>query len=256
MLDWSVPWLALWAGLGHQIDKKIAINPAAGCTHPELLNGFIDSSFQVQFVEQTELPEGEAYEAFIYRTRQVPTRDNLHDFFNGLCWLQFPHTKRRLNQLQFRQISQAGVGATRGPVRDAITVLDENGALLCAPDALWQALLAKDWQRLFVTERALWQQARLVLIGHALLEKLLQPRKNLVAHVYHLKMPKNQTTKTQTTSEFMVNWDALLAADLNASKLAGKPFAPLPVLGVPGWWAANEDPAFYEDAAVFRRQRG
>jgi hypothetical protein len=24
------------------------------------------------------------------------------------------------------------------------------------------------------------------------------------------------------------------------------------VLGVPGWWPANQDPAFYRDAAVFR----
>ena len=30
-------------------------------------------------------------------------------------------------------------------------------------------------------------------------------------------------------------------------------FAPLPVLGVPGWWPANESPAFYDDATVFRQ---
>jgi len=46
--------------------------------------------------------------------------------------------------------------------------------------------------------------------------------------------------------------DAWMAADLSADKLAGKPFAHLPVLGVPGWWAANENPAFYDDASVFR----
>jgi hypothetical protein len=34
--------------------------------------------------------------------------------------------------------------------------------------------------------------------------------------------------------------------------LATKPFAHLPVLGVPGWWRANQDPAFYADASVFR----
>ena len=32
-------------------------------------------------------------------------------------------------------------------------------------------------------------------------------------------------------------------------------FAPLPVLGVPGWWPANESPAFYADATVFRPGR-
>jgi len=33
----------------------------------------------------------------------------------------------------------------------------------------------------------------------------------------------------------------------------GRPFVPLPVLGVPGWWPANDDLAFYDDPAVFRR---
>ena len=27
---------------------------------------------------------------------------------------------------------------------------------------------------------------------------------------------------------------------------------PLPVLGIPGWWPANENPGFYADTAVFR----
>lgn len=51
----------------------------------------------IHFVPQPALPSGEAYEAYIFRTRQVPTRDGLHDFFNGLCWLQFPATKTWLN---------------------------------------------------------------------------------------------------------------------------------------------------------------
>ena len=125
--------------------------------------------------------------------------------------------------------------------------------------------MAKDWQRLFVTERALWKQAQLVLFGHALLEKLLQPRKNLVAHVYHLPIPldvslnlplnplSGQAVKADPNCNALNSWDALLAADLSSEKLATKPFAPLPVLGVPGWWPANEDPGFYDDARVFRR---
>ena len=39
---------------------------------------------------------------------------------------------------------------------------------------------------------------------------------------------------------------------MSAEKLASKTFAHLPVLGVPGWWQANEDPVFYADASVFR----
>ena len=49
--------------------------------------------------------------------------------------------------------------------------------------------------------------------------------------------------------------DEWLAADLTADRLAAKPFAPLPLLGVPGWWAGNEDAGFYDDAQVFRLAR-
>ena len=50
-------------------------------------------------------------------------------------------------------------------------------------------------------------------------------------------------------------WDAWLAASLSADALRQKPFTPLPVLGVPGWWQDNQDPAFYGDAGVFRPRR-
>jgi len=46
--------------------------------------------------------------------------------------------------------------------------------------------VAKDWQRLFVDLRPLWCQAHLVLFGHALLEKLVVPRKSITAHVYRV----------------------------------------------------------------------
>jgi hypothetical protein len=172
----------------------------------------------------------------------VPTREGLHDFFNGLCWHQFPLTKRRLNQLHMAQIAQTGIAPVRGPARDGLTVFDENAAFLQAPDALWNALLAKDWQRCFVELRPLWREAHLVLFGHALLEKLVSPRKGITAHVY----------RAQAAINSVASMDAWVANDVSADKLAAKPFAHLPVLGVPGWWPANEDPLFYADASVFR----
>ena len=210
----------------------------------QVLNSAVPSA-PVQFVPQSALLAGEAYEAFIYRTGQVPTRDGLHDFFNGLCWLHFPLTKRRLNQLQAAQIAESGIQPVRGPARDGLTVFDENAAFFQGPDALWDALAAKDWQSLFVTLRPLWAQARLVLFGHALLEKLVSPRKPITAHVY----------RAQAATNSIADLDAWMAADLSAEKLATKPFAHLPVLGVPGWWPANEDPSFYADASVFRAPR-
>ncbi len=186
------------------------------------------------------------YEQFIFEQQRVPTRDNLHDFFNGLIWLHWAQAKRRLNAWQAGAIARDGTGATRGPLRDAITVLDENGAVLCAPPALAGALAARQWQRAFVELRPLWQQAQLLLFGHALLEKLVFPRKSITAHVLQAPVAING----------IADADCWLAVRLGAQTLAAKPFSPVPVLGVPGWWAGNERPGFYEDPLVFRPLRG
>ena len=192
----------------------------------------------LQFVPQPDLPEGEAYEAFIARTACVPTRDNLHDLFNGLVWLKFPQLKRRLNELQAQQLAQQGVQSTRGAVRDALTLFDENAAVLQAPEVLCQALRDRDWHALFVTHRDAWVDACLTLIGHALMEKLTQPRKAITAHVWLI--PQH------------CDLQAHLLEVLTPKLLASKPHWPLPVLGVPGWWAANEVADFYDDEQVFR----
>lgn len=231
MIDWRAPWLAHY--------KATALE-FSGSDVAEALNAATGSP--VLFVSQSNLPDGQAYEQFISDTQTVPTRDNLHDFFNGLCWLTFPQTKTKLNQLQAAQLALDGVQQTRGPVRDALTLFDENAAFLLAPQPLWDALIARDWQRLFVELRPMWKDAQLVLFGHALLEKLVNPRKPITAHVY----------QAQPAIDSIAELDAWIAADITADKLASKPFAPLPVLGVPGWWAENEKLSFYEDILVFR----
>lgn len=237
-MDQHAPWLAplqpalgaawsAWQG-GAAVAEALNAQPAA-VTGPVQLD-----AGPLCFVPQSALPAGEAYEAFIHRSACVPTRDNLHDFFNGLVWLAQPSLKRRLNALQVAELASHGVGSRRGALRDALTLFDENGALLQAPPPLWQALRQRDWQALFITHRALWAEARLTIVGHALLEQLATaPRKPLTAHVLR----------------------ADLALALDGPGWAAKPFCPLPVLGVPGWWAANAQAGFYDDSAVFRPAR-
>ena len=240
-IDWSAPWLAPWRNQGQPVAQQLQHDTAVH----RALQAAAPPALPVGFVPQSELPEGTAYEQYIWDTRRVPTRDNLHDFFNGLVWQQFPLTKRRLNELQARAIAADGVQAVRGPLRDALTVFDENGAVLRAPPALWEALRARDWQRLFIDLRPLWAQTRLVLFGHALLEKLVFPRNPIVAHVFHAPVAMNS----------IADMDSWLADQMDASAWSTKPFTPLPVLGVPGWWPANEAPGFYDDAQVFRPLR-
>ena len=245
--DAGRPWLAPYAPRVAAMAARLA----RGESVASLLSGedaptALDAG-PLRFVAAGAAPADEAYEAFIFRTALVPTRDNLHDFFNGLVWLHFPRAKRRLNALQAAEIGRIGVGPRRGPLRDALTLFDENGAVLDAPPALWDALLARDWQRLFVSGRALWREARLLVFGHALLEQLAAaPRKPLTAHV--LRAPGRGPA-------IAIDDGAIEAALQQPEHLAAKPFAPLPVLGVPGWWPGNEAGDFYADAQVFRPPR-
>lgn len=234
-VDWHRPWLERLKAYGRSADDAVA----GGAPVHEALNA---ANTAIRFVAQSALPPGIPYEQFIFDTGTVPTRDNAHDFFNGLCWVTFPQTKKKLNELQAAEIARAGVQNVRGPVRDALTLFDENAAFLMAPQAIWDALEARDWKRLFVDLRPLWTEAQLVLFGHALLEKLLIPRKPITAHVY-LARPVGGS---------IPELDAWVAASLGADRLAGKPFLPLPVLGVPGWWPESENFSFYDDSFVFR----
>jgi hypothetical protein len=227
-IDWGRPWLAPLREIGVPVLSRLA----AGASVAQALNAALPSA--VRFVAQSGLPGGEPYEAFIARTLTVPTRDNLHDLFNGLVWLRHPALKRRLNALQAQAIEAHGIGPTRGPVRDALTLFDEYGALwLAAPASMQAALAARDWAGLFIGQRMCWPGAELEIFGHALLEQLATaPRKALTARVL--------------TAD-PLHWPA--------SAWAAKPFMPIPVLGVPGWWPANDAPDFYADDRVFRPRR-
>jgi hypothetical protein len=237
-IDWNAPWLADWRAVGEPIAQRVG----AGCPQSQALSEV--GLAPVGFVPQADLPEGQAYEDFIYARGQVPTREGLHDFFNALCWMHFPLAKKRLNQLQAAEIARAGVGQVRGPVRDAATVFDENALLIQAPDGVWDALAAHRWQDAMVAWRAQWAHVRLWTFGHAALEKLVQPYKSITVHLWRVPHAVDAA-----------GLDVWLAQDLTTEKLATKPFSPLPVLGVPGWWAPNEAPDFYEDVGVFRPRR-
>ena len=270
-IDWQAPWFVPWAALG----QPVCVAVLSGHSVAQALNHAAQRLRRADlcFVPQSELPKGRAYEAFIHAQQHIPTRDNLHDFFNGLCWLRFGRSKRRLNQLQAQEIASQGVGQARGALRDALTVFDENAVLLQAPDGLWQALSARDWPSLFVQQRHQWAQAHVEVFGHALLEKLVQPYVAITGHAWRVQtapapiapmagpnahaVPAPMLTHTQGAAHADADstLDAWLCEGLQEDHLRRKAFAPLPVLGVPGWWSANQDPSFYAQTQVFRAAR-
>lgn len=244
-IAWDAPWFRLVAAHGR------GVRTLAGL--PATLNGLgsptqIANGRPVRFIPQAGLPTGCAYEAHIAATGEVPTRENLHDLFNALVWHACPRTKVMLNTRQAQVIGRAGVGAVRGPVRDAATLFDENGLLLVTEDAgLIAALRGHDWHEAFVIRRAAWGgQAVAWVFGHALMEKLIQPWKRITAHAWHVALPAGAD---------LAAIDAATADSLMGGLRGPDAFLPLPVLGIPGWWPGNAVPGFYEDTAVFRPAR-
>lgn len=258
-IDWTAPWLLPYREMGQIL--------VASANWREDLNRFARRAdirnFQglpLQFIAQEALPEGVPYEAHIGVTGQVPTRENLHDFFNGLVWLHFPRTKARLNQLQFEQMhrqatpgdgSQYRIGNTRGKLRDAATIFDENAALLLSPKrSLPQLLRQHQWNEAFVQRREEFlSDCTVLLFGHALMEKLVAPYAAICAHCFELDLPATGQTAEPTLS----NADNLCTSSLDDSLATGD-FFPVPVLGFPGWWP-DQNAGFYSNAAVFRPKR-
>jgi hypothetical protein len=90
-----------------------------------------------------------------------------------------------------------------------------------------------------------------LLVGHALLEKLSDPYKAICAQALPLATAGFAGVPGLSADSFVL-LDAQAAAALDPDGGFRAALAPLPLLGVPGWWPANEDPAFYNDPKVFR----
>lgn len=256
-IDWSRPWYHSVRDAVGQLSADWHFRDAYSA-YAATLGLRNHRGLPIRFVPQEALPDGTAYEAFIGATGGVPTRDNLHDFFNGLVWLSFPRIKVQLNALQAAQIARDGVGKSRGPARDAATIFDENAALLVVRDcdaghALTAALRGHRWREAFLERRASFgPDAQVWLFGHALMEKLVSPRKAITAHTRVVLADDAFFTLDHAARRAWI--DATVAQQLAQHGLSTADFTPMQALGVPGWWPA-QDEAFYGDATVFRPRR-
>lgn len=252
VIDWERPWLAPLRD--HGVALARASDWIAEASQRAAVGGLTNAFGQpLRFIPQHSLPADIAYEAHIAASGEVPTRDNLHDFFNALAWLHFPDTKRTLNALHADALRQAATPGTRGRQRDAATLFDENAALFISSDeAQLAALHAHDWHTALPQPPARFgASAEVVLFGHALIEKLVVPYKSITAHVWTLKVSADWFALP--SRQRIAQLDAQVAATI-AGGFDSRDFCHLPVLGVPGWWA-GQDRAFYDDAEVFRPLR-
>ncbi len=259
-IDWSRPWFAQVAALGVRW-QQAALRGASDQLremNADAASAVITTGRgqRLAFIPQNALPSGTAYEAHISATGCVPTRHNLHDFFNALTWFQFPGIKAALSARGSAAIDALGIGATRGGIRDALTVFDENAVLFASSNpALSAALRSFDWKTLFIDERAAWdERCEVRCFGHALLEKLVMPYKACTGHAWIVEVPPAYFTWTRASRDAFLD-DAVARALREGAGFSSRMFAPLPVLGIPGWWADNETPSFYDDASVFRSGR-
>ncbi|TDV18328.1 hypothetical protein C7408_10384 [Paraburkholderia caballeronis] len=259
-IDWTQPWFSPFARRGRRWQQAAL---AGYARYLDELNADARASARhtgrgepLSFIAQDDLPPGTAYEAHIAATGCVPTRHNLHDFFNALMWFAFPRIKAALNARQSAAIDALGVGPTRGGLRDALTLFDENAVLFaCADPRLSAALRGFEWHTLFVAGRAAWgERCEVRPFGHALLEKLIAPYRACTAHAWIVDVPADYFGWSADARDA---WLDRAVADRLAGDddLTPRRFAPLPVLGIPGWWTENEAASFYDDATVFRRGR-
>jgi hypothetical protein len=257
VIDWSRPWLASILPAAEKIlaqdDWRVALNQAASLQNLQNHRGL-----PLHFIPQEELPEGVAYESHISATGKVPTRENLHDFFNALVWLSFPQTKRQLNALQSAQIESLGIGKSRGPARDAATIFDENAAFLVLENSargheVLQCLREHQWQQAFLVHRLCFGEfVQVWSFGHALMEKLVQPYKAITAHAWVVWVEADffKLDFAQQAQQL----DSQVSTQLQSHALTTADYTPLPVLGVPTWWT-GQDQDFYADQTVFRVKR-
>jgi len=207
----------------------------------------------LRFVPAAEIP-GVEYERHIFETGEVSTREgNWHDLFNALVWCRLPRLKAAMNAMHHAHLHEQRDGR-RGPRRDALTLLDESGAIIFSRDrSLLQALAGRNWMRAFVELRDVWRRdTRTIICGHAVLEKFLAPYKSITAHALLLQVV---SPRRCLSSEATLSWLDRCLAEQPGFNLCRSPgdLSPIPLMGIPGWWTDGlQDRQFYDNPVVFR----
>ncbi len=214
------------------------------------------SALPLQLVPMTA--GGDPYEIRLYARGELAFRpNNWHDLFNVLSWLLFPHAKAALNARHHAEFAHPPAAGGRGPVRDALTLFDEDGVVVIAADpALLTMIRNFQWKPLFWEHRsAVTGRMCFLPFGHALCEKALAPYRGMTGRGLLLQVdpaffdlgPEEQL---RSVDESVAQRIADVAAFAGTGDLA-----PVPVLGVPGWCESNACAEYYDDQTYFRPGR-
>ena len=194
----------------------------------------------------------EGYELQAFRDGTVETRaNNWHDLFGAYVWLAFPRSKAVLNRRHWQALASAD--GRRGALRDALTQFDECGVVvLCTDMRLWQDIGAHRWREVFAERRQeVTQHLRFLVYGHGSYDALRAPFIGLCGKAVCFEV----AALPDTLVEQVALADGLLAQLFEREDLAKQRWQPLPLLGLPGATADNENPAYYDDQRQFRPLR-
>ncbi len=163
------------------------------------------------------------YEAQVADGR-LPTRpNNLHDFLNILTWLAFPQLKKAITESLCNMHKDKAIS---DPQRRAFVHFDENGAILQGTHV--HAL--SDLQNHHWEEAAKSIESfNLIIVGHGLLEKLMQPYSGITAHTFLVEFV-NTGANTEDVSITQRNTLNLNAISQELSKITSpRDLATIPV---------------------------
>ena len=199
------------------------------------------------------------YEPRCYLTGEVQARENnWHDLFNALVWLTFPQAKAAINTRHYQALKSAHDGhSQRGKVRDMATLLDESGVIVVSADKDLSELLRNfQWKELFWQQRArVAAHMGFYIFGHGLYEKAQTPYVGMTGQGLLLQV---EAEFFQWQQDAQLNYiDQQLARYLRDPLhcVSTRELCPVPLLGVPGWCADNEQAEYYDNTAYFRAGR-
>ncbi len=264
---WNLEW-ASRTGMFAALSPVAKGLPEIGWPNCELLNEMADASGirivnargqRIRFVEQTsKLSRFEdGFEPRTYLTGEVMVRPlNWHDLFNALVWMSFPTAKAVINARHYDSLT-AQAGSRRSPVGDALTMFDEDGmVVLSSDDELLDMVREFRWKELFWSRRKTVRKcARFLIFGHAMYDKAREPFVGMTAKALLFRVPAE--TIALQDGQLNAAVDQLVAALVHDSGhlTQGRALAPLPLLGVPGWWPQSEHDTFYDNTTYFRPGR-